>query len=94
MKAICGFIFLKQTRLASKLENNQLETGDKIVFVIVISLLFPAASQRAAAHLWGKLGRTDEEGVKTRERLPVGTFSPLMRERGEKIKLNKRGRDA
>lgn len=56
--------FLKQSLLASKSENKQLE---QVIKFSLSSLSFPAASQRAAAHLWGKLGRTDEEGVKTRE---------------------------
>lgn len=65
-----------------------------------LSLLsLPAASQRAAAHLWGKLGKTDEGGVKTqggeggrKERLPLGKFSPLIREEGEKEKGEKNSR--
>lgn len=59
-------------------------------------LSLPAASQRAAAHLRGKLGKTDEEGVKTqggeggrKERLPLGKFSPLIGEEGEKEKGEK-----
>lgn len=54
---------LKQIKLASKSENKQL--GEAIEMFPLSLLSLPAASQRAAAHLWGKLGKTDEEGVKT-----------------------------
>lgn len=40
-------------------------------------LNFFAASQHAAVHLQGKLGRTDEEGVKTQVREKEGKIDSL-----------------